>query len=1145
MRISHVPFLFIILCYYFWIHHTVYFTVVSGQIVEDQQQSLLQLKNSLRFEQEKSHKLVFWNSSTNCCKWTGVTCDQEGHVIGLDLNGESINGGFDNSSTLFNLQSLRILNLSVNNFSSQIPSGFSKLKNLTYLNLSHAGFVGQIPIDISSLARLVTLDISSLSFLYKQPLKLESLNLHMLVQNFTMIRQLYMDGVSVSAEGKEWINALLQLPTLQELSMSNCNLSGPLDPSLTRLQNLSIIRLDQNNLSSPVPQTFADFPNLTTLHLSSCELTGIFPEKIFQVATLSDIDLSFNYDLNGSLPELPPNGSLQKLIVSHTRFSGALPASIGNLRQLSVLDLSNCNFSGTLPRSMSGLKELTSLLFSFNNFTGPIPSLNMSRNLTHLDFSHNYFTGSITYVHLEGLRKQVQIDFQDNLLDGNIPSSIFALPLVQSIYLSNNHFRGQLDDFSNISSSMLETLDLRSNNLEGPIPPSIFNLTSLKVLELSFNKLNGRIKLDVLQKLSNLTTLALSHNNLSVDTNLTNVGLISSFHNMSSLGLASCYLTEFPSFLKNHSRITTLDLSSNHIRGSIPAWIWQLNSLVQLNLSHNFLSSLEGSVQNTSSHLSVLDLHDNQLQGKLQIFPVHATYLDYSSNNFSFTIPTDAATRLSSIIFLSLSKNNLSGSIPQFLCNSSQLLVLDVSYNHFNGMIPECLTQSGSIAVLNLQHNKFNGSIPDKFPVSCALRTLDLNSNLLKGPIPKSLENCSSLEVLDLGNNEVDDGFPYFLNSISTFRVLVLRGNKFHGHIQCPDTNSSWPMLQIFDVAFNKFSGLLPGKCFKTWKAMKLDEYHDASKLNHITSAVLTFGGIYYQDSVTLTIKGLQLEFVKVLNLITAVDFSSNNFNGTVPEELIDFTGLYALNLSHNGLTGQIPSLGNLISLESLDLSSNNLGGEIPSSIANLSFLSYLDLSHNFLEGKIPVGTQLQSFDASSFVGNVELCGPPLTKICSDTSNGKEEAPDVHRDYADKFDWIYVLIGVGFGVGAGIVVAPSLFLERTKKWSNRKIDKALIVVLPLFGWTWIPIHDDEDNDDEEEAEKDTKENNSDMEEDCDYREMQNNLVHQRFRGRYCAFCSKLHISNKKVIHDPRCTCFPSPPISTSTYLDSYSSHSHS
>ncbi|KAG2404622.1 Phytosulfokine receptor [Vigna angularis] len=1138
MRISQCPFVFIILCYCFCIHHTVYFTGVSGQIVEDQQQILLKLKNSLIFEKEKSHKLVFWNSSTDCCKWTGVTCDKEGHVIGLDLNGESINGGFDNSSTLFNLQSLRILNLSVNNFSSQIPSGFRRLKNLTYLNLSHAGFVGHIPTEISSLTRLVTLDISSLSFMFAQPLKLEKTDLQMLVKNFTMIRQLYMDGVSVSAEGNEWSNALLQLHSLQELSMSNCNLSGPLDHSLTRLRNLSILRLDQNNLSSPVPETFAEFPNLTTLHLSSCELTGIFPGKIFQLATLSDIDLSFNYDLNGSLPELPPNGSLQKLIVSHTRFSGALPASIGNLRQLSILDLSNCHFNGTLPSSMSGLKKLTSLLLSLNNFTGQIPSLNMSRNLTHLDLSHNKFTGSITYVHLEGLRELVQIDLQDNLLDGNIPSSLFALPLVQSIQLSNNHFHGQLDEFSNISSSVLEILDLSSNDLEGPIPLSIFNLRSLNVLKLSLNKLHDTLKLDVFQGLENLTTLALSHNNLSVETNLTDVGQLSSFHNISSLELASCYQTEFPSFLRNNSRITTLDLSSNHIRGSIPIWIWKLQSLVQLNLSHNLLSSLEGSVQNTGSNLKLLDLHANQLQGKLQIFPVHAIYLDYSNNNFSFAIPSDVGTRLSSIVFLSLSKNNLSGSIPQFLCNSSQLIVLDVSYNNFAWTIPECLIQSVTIKVLNLQHNKFNGSIPDKFPVSGALKTLDLNSNLLKGPIPKSLQNCSSLEVLDLGNNEVDDGFPYFLNSISTIRVLVLRGNKFHGHIECAD-NSTWPMLQIFDVAFNKFSGLLPGKCFKTWKAMKLDEYHDASKFSHIGSAVLTFGGIYYQDSVTLTIKGLELDFVKVLNLVTSVDCSSNNFNGTIPEELMDFTGLYALNLSHNGLTGQIPSsIGNLTQLESLDLSSNNLGGEIPTHLELLNFLSVLNLSSNRLVGKIPVGRQLQTFDASSYADNADLCGSPSLKLCSDRRNSKSE---VYTDSGVKFDWIFVSIGLGFGVGSGMVVAPSLFMERLKKWSNHRIDKALTIILPVFGLTWIHIDDDDDDDTEE----DSKQNHPDMKEDYDYNEMHNNLAHQRFRGRYCALCSKLHISDKKVIHDPRCTCFPSPPISTSTYLDSYSSHSHS
>ncbi|TKY65793.1 Receptor protein 12 [Spatholobus suberectus] len=833
MRIPHVPFLSIIFCYCFWIHHSVDITGVSAQIVEDQQQSLLKLKNSLEFKPEKSRKLVSWNSSIDCCEWRGVTCGEEGHVVGLDLSGESISGGFDNSSSLFSLQNLQILNLSANKFSSEIPSGFNKLKNLTYLNLSYAGFVGQIPKEISYLTRLVTLDLSSVSYLYGQSLKLKNLDLQMLVQNLTLIRQLYMDGVSVTAQGNEWCLVLLQLVSLQELSMSNCNLSGPLDPSLTRLENLSIIRLDQNNLSSPVPETFADFPNLTTLHLSSCGLTGVFPEKIFKVATLSDIDLSFNNDLYGSLPELPLNSPLRTLIVSGTSFSGAIPDSINNPRQLSIIDLSNCHFNGTLPSSTSRLRELTYLDLSFNDFTGPIPFLNMSKNLMHLD------------------------------------------------------------------------------------------------------------------------------------------------------------------------------LSRNHIQGSIPTWIWQLDSLVQLNLSHNLLSNLAGPVQNTSSTLKVLDLHFNQLQGKLPILPVHAAYLDYSSNNFSFSIPSDVGTYLSSTIFLSLSRNNLSGNIPQSLCNNSNLLVLDVSYNHFNGIIPECLTQSETLVVLNLQHNKFDGSIPDKFPVSCALRTLDLNGNLLRGPIPKSLANCTSLEVLNLGNNLVDDGFPYFLNTMPTLLVMVFRGNKLHGHIECPQTNSTGHMLQIVDLASNNFSGVLPAKCFKTWKAMMLDEDRDGSKFNHIGS------------SLVLTSKDLQLEFVKIPTLMTIVDFSSNNFQGTIPEELMNFTRLHLLNLSHNALAGQIPSsIGNLKQLESLDLSSNYLDGEIPTQLANLSFLSYLNLSFNRLVGKIPVGGQLQTFDASSYAGNAELCGTPLMNNCSDGTHALSMSPSAraHSIGEDAFFNLRFSITLLFGL---------------------------------------------------------------------------------------------------------------------------------
>ncbi|XP_040368066.1 putative receptor like protein 25 isoform X1 [Rosa chinensis] len=94
-------------------------------------------------------------------------------------------------------------------------------------------------------------------------------------------------------------------------------------------------------------------------------------------------------------------------------------------------------------------------------------------------------------------------------------------------------------------------------------------------------------------------------------------------------------------------------------------------------------------------------------------------------------------------------------------------------------------------------------------------------------------------------------------------------------------------------------------------------------------------------------------------------------------------TELISLNLSRNKLMGNLPEdFGNMKMLESLDLSRNQISGKIPTSFASLNFLSVLDLSHNNLSGRIPSGTQLQGFNASQYMGNLGLCGPPLTPSC-------------------------------------------------------------------------------------------------------------------------------------------------------------------
>ncbi|OAY43747.1 receptor-like protein 7 [Manihot esculenta] len=1020
-------------------------SLASGVCLSDQRSLLMQLHSSLVFNGITSTKLVRWNFSADCCEWAGVTCDGGGlgRVIGLNLNDESISGGLENSNALFSLQYLQNLDLSFNNFNTSIPQSFANLSNLVSLNLSNAGFVGQIPVAISRMTTLVTLDLSSrLYYLGHRSLNLENPNLAMLVLNLNRLIELHLDGVNISSHGNEWCRALSSsLPNLQVLSLCNCFLSGPIDSSLVKLPSLSVIRLNGNNLSAPVPEFFANFSNLKILSLSDCSLQGKFPPDVFQVPTLEILDLSYNIELWGSLPDDLQKSSLKTLVLSNTNYSGSLPDSIGTLGNLSRIELAACKFNGLIPMSIAKLTELVYLDFSSNSFSGPIPSFSRSKQLVYIDFSHNQLSGEILSTHFEGLWNLLYIDLRFNSLSGSIPPSLFAIPSLQKIQLSFNQFTGQLPEFSGASSSSLDALDLSSNKLEGPIPISIFDIKRLHVLLLSSNKFNGTIQLDRIQKLRDLHGIDLSYNNLTVEN--ASKSTSSSFPQISTLKLASCKLRMFPN-LSNQSKLTLLDLSDNQITGVVPSWIWEVGSgsLLYLNLSHNLLEDLEQ--PHCAPNLAVLDLHYNRLKGQIPTFPPFATYVDYSSNNFTSVIPDNFGTNLSSMaIFLSLSNNSLTGVIPESICNATFLQVLDLSDNGLNGRIPSCLIErSKNLGVLNLRKNNFGGNIQDNFPANCHLKTLDMSRNLLEGKVPQSLINCNTLEVLDLGSNKFNDTFPCLLRNMSSLRVLVLRDNNFYGNISCTRTDVKWTNLQIVDIASNNFSGRLPNTILSSWKAMMGggNETHDYLKFE-----VLRLSQLYYQDSITVISKGLEMNLVKILTIFTYIDVSHNKFEGLIPENLGQLNSLIVLNLSHNALVGQIPSaLGSISQLESLDLSDNKLSGEIPQQLADLTFLSVLNLSYNKLVGKIPTSTQLQSFSASSFANNKGLFGPPLTKTCTNISTVSDFPPR----HGAEIKWNYLSIELGYVFGLGIVVLPLMLWKRWRICYYKHIDGIIVKMFP-------------------------------------------------------------------------------------------------
>ncbi|CAL9016957.1 unnamed protein product [Prunus brigantina] len=648
---------------------------------------------------------------------------------------------------------------------------------------------------------------------------------------------------------------------------------------------------------------------------------------------------------------------------------------------------------------------VTHLLLPFKGIKGGISaSLGNLTHLTHLNLSHNSLYGSLKTQFFLSFNRLEFLDLSYNLLSGELP---FSLPSsnIRTVDLSSNHFHGAIPSSFFQRASNLTSFNVSNNTFIGYVPSFICLHSSpfVRLLDFSSNEFSGNLAFG-LGGCSELKVFRAGHNNIS--------GLLpEDIYNATKLEEVAIPLNSLRGSISdkiiNLTNLAILDFYINQLSGGLPFNLGKLSKLKFVNLDFNYLEgALPPSLMNCAN-LVELHLGFNNLEG------------DISMLNFSI---------LSQLTKLDLRGNHFTGTLPVSLYSCRSLKAIGLTGNHLEGQIQANILSLKSLSFLSLGYNQFtNLTGAMKILMSSkSLNILFLTGSFVGEEMPSDddmvdFDGFQNLWLLSLAYCNLTGQIPLWLSKLKNLELLSLNVNQITGRI--PSWLGTLPRLFYINLSHNRISGEFPKKL--------------CSLPSLISKPIASEVDQYEFELPLITVSDRKTYPPRRLSYFPAlIDLSDNNIDGDIPTEIRQLQLLRRLYLNSNNFVGVIPDqISNLKELEVLNLSRNHLSGKITSSLLRLNFLRSLDVSYNNLEGPIPTSTQIQSFNASSFEGNPELCGDPLPNKCGPNKGTDEDNKNKDVDNRlHQLPWFYIFTALGFIVGFW-GVCGSLVINKTWRYA--------------------------------------------------------------------------------------------------------------